>query len=108
MTPQDAAATPVETWARALDALEAQILLGRQLTEGRSPAVPEPWSTPADLGPLPAELLDRAGEVHAQQQALLAELPDFIARVRRQLSVTKRVSDATASGRRPVYIDQTA
>lgn len=109
MTPQDAAAAAsTQAWAQALDALEAQILVGRQLTEGRSPAVPEAWSTPTDLGPLPAELLARAGEVHAQQQALLADLPEFIARVRRQLSLTKRVSDATTSARRPVYIDQTA
>jgi hypothetical protein len=97
-----------EAWRQALDALEAQILVGRQLAEGRSAAVPEPWSTPDDLGPLPAELLARAGEVHAQQQALIADLPDFIARVRRQLSLTKKVSDATSSARRPVYIDQTA
>lgn len=110
MTSEDAAAagTPTEAWARALDALEAQIVVGRQLTEGRSPAVPEPWSAPADLGPLPAELLERAGELHARQQALLADLPESIARVRRQLSVTKKVSDATTSARRPVYIDQSA
>jgi hypothetical protein len=99
--------TPLEAWGRELDALEAEILVGRQLVEGRA-AVLVPWSTPGDLGPLPAELLDRASELRAQQEALLAQLPEVIARTRRQLSLTKKVSDATTSARRPVYIDQTA
>jgi hypothetical protein len=99
--------TPLEAWGRELDALEAEILVGRQLAEGR-PAVLVSWSAPGDLGPLPVELLERAGELRAQQEALLAQLPEVIARTRRQLSLTKKVSDATTPARRPVYIDQTA
>jgi hypothetical protein len=106
MTPPEPA--PADAWARALDALEAHLLVARELAAGRSPAVPLPWSPPTGLGPLPAELVDRARALQVQQQALLAELPAVIGRTRRQLSVTKRVSDATASPHRPVYIDQTA
>ncbi|HVX54722.1 hypothetical protein [Nocardioides sp.] len=100
--------TPVESWGRALDALEAQILIGRQLAEGRSPAVLAPWSEPTDLGPFPAELLDRARELREQQQGLLADLPEFIGRIRKQLSLTRKVSGATSAARRPVYIDHSA
>lgn len=100
--------TPAESWERALDALEAQILVAWQLATGRSSAVLVPWSAPTDLGPMPAELVARARELREQQQALLADLPEAIARTRRQLSLTKRVSDATTSARRPVYIDRSA
>lgn len=83
------AAANLAAWEQVLDQLEADVAASEELLRspdriGSVPA-PSPWQTPQLDGPLPDQLLARAGELHHRQtaarEALAAALED--ARVRR-------------------------
>lgn len=104
--------TPTETadhlaWERALDELETFTYLAEAQLRTLQPVQADPWAAP-ELGPLPADLAERAREILAHQQRLLEQLPTAMERVRQQRSVTERFTQATARARSSVYVDRTA
>lgn len=94
-------------WERALDELEAFTFQMDAQLRGLQLPETDPWSVP-ELGPIPADLVDRARELLAHQQRVLEQLPPALDRLRQQRSVTQRFSQATARSRGSVYVDRTA
>ena len=108
MTSPDDADRPA-SWTEALDRLEAHADRAEQMLRGVSAApAPPPWQPPADLGPLPNELVPRARMLLARQQRLMAAIPGALSGNRRQQRVADRVGEATASTSTPLYLDVTA
>ncbi|MBM7516393.1 hypothetical protein [Nocardioides nitrophenolicus] len=100
------------SWTEALDRLEAHADHAEQMLRGvpagGTGAVLEPWLPPADLGPLPGELVPRARTLLARQQRLMAAIPAVLDDNRRQQQVADRVGRATTTPPGPVYLDVTA
>ncbi|GAA3795332.1 hypothetical protein [Cellulomonas soli] len=84
-----------QAWARALDALELDVeqverdLVHAHLVEADALTAPAPWQPPADLGPLPVSLRERA-------QAVLD----------RQLDAARRTAEALVASRRHAQVSQ--
>jgi hypothetical protein len=64
------------------------------------------WQPPRDLGPLPADLAERAAAVVEVQRGALARLEAARAAVLRHLGVVRTV-EASHQPERPVYLDAT-
>ena len=64
------------------------------------------WQPPRDLGPLPADLAERAAAVVEVQRGALARLEAAKAAVLRHLGVVRTV-EASHQPERPVYLDAT-
>jgi len=98
-----------QAWVDALDGLEADIAAAEQLLDLGELAEVAPWTPPVLTTPLPAELGDRARDLHDRQAAVLAAVDEATTRSQRQLTVTDRIGWAT---RRPttrsVYVDTSA
>lgn len=102
-------------WADALAALEHDVaaaeLVLQDLTsttpadDGDAP-VTSPWQPPAELGPLPDALAERARDLVARQRRVAVELAAATALVRRQVRYADRVVDLTGQPQpRPAYLD---
>ncbi|TDE94737.1 hypothetical protein EXU48_08030 [Occultella glacieicola] len=117
MAPTDAhvpvlAAVPgtPNTWVEFLDALEHEARRAAAATSSTTEAAQWPlpsvaWHPPSGLGPLPADLRDRArAVVHAQQEAATA-LRESMAAARRHRAALATVPSADAG--HPVYLDVT-
>ncbi|MGZ4474488.1 MAG: hypothetical protein ACXVWW_02165 [Nocardioides sp.] len=106
--PTDAA---VVEWTDALDALQRDLDLAEELLSDRQTAQEAEiveWAVPELTTPLPAGLAERATELAARQQTLIEQLPDAIAAVRRQSSVSKKMNwSARSAGQASVYVDTT-
>ena len=110
------AAGVIATWATVLDDLDAHVFAaGRAQGQGGSqdrtqggagsaPAGPSPWSPPAGLGPLPADLAVRAADLLAEQRSVTARLADHRYDVLKQLGAVRAVERSQAP-ERPVYLD---
>ncbi|WP_436698132.1 hypothetical protein [Nocardioides sp. BYT-33-1] len=99
------------SWVEALDRLEAHADHAERMLQGSTAATggaPAPWLPPAELGPLPNDLVPRARQLLARQQRLMAAIPTVLAGTRRQQQVTDRVGRATTLPPAPVYLDVTA
>ncbi|PJJ73294.1 hypothetical protein CLV46_2880 [Diaminobutyricimonas aerilata] len=82
-------------WAEVLDLLEAD-------ARDELSAEAADWHPPADLGPLPPELIDRARAVLALQRARAADLAGRRSSVAAELAAVRAVpTDERAS----VYLD---
>ncbi|MBP1240031.1 hypothetical protein ABID92_001829 [Frigoribacterium sp. PvP120] len=96
-------------WAAALDELEALALTvdatGGADLDDSAPRLLS-WTPPTGLGPLPAELADRAADVAAAQRDALAQVDDARLVVLRHLDVVRTV-EASHQPERPVYLDAT-
>ncbi|MET0934141.1 MAG: hypothetical protein ABWX56_10530 [Mycetocola sp.] len=89
---------PDSIWAALLDEMESD--LARNLDPEQSNA----WVPPADAGPLPPHLFDRARRVFDAQQRAIAVLTGEQASVARHLAALRTVPSPAASGR-SVYLD---
>ena len=98
------------SWERSLDELEAHLAEAEALLRSPRPVEPTPWQPPAlgPLGPLPAELAERARALAERQSAVLDRLPIVLESVGRQRRVTDRFGRATGRARGSVYVDRTA
>jgi len=116
VSPDDAGV--IATWATVLDDLDAHVFAaGRAHGQGQgqaqagspggagsTPAGPSPWSPPAGLGPLPADLAVRAADLLAEQRSVTARLADHRYDVLKQLGAVRAVERSQAP-ERPVYLD---
>jgi hypothetical protein len=124
MTPNRAPATPagplagtepdrswVDAWAEALHVLELDVsrcedLLRAVHAGSEPPADPVlgAWAPPADLGPLPDSLEERARTVLARQLDVAAALTAAAAQSRQQMALVGRLDIGVAPAR-PMYVD---
>lgn len=87
-------------WAAALDALEGELEWARDLDRPGASA----WSAPAGLGPIPAELLDRAKAIQASQRELTERLLHSHGETARHLAAVRTVP-AARPHTNSVYLD---
>ena len=97
-------------WLAALDELEAVAGRDPQLAaDGAGVAragMLGTWTPPAGLGPLPAELADRAAAVAGVQRGALARLDAARKAVLAHLGAVRSV-ESSHEPERPVYLDAT-
>ncbi|MET1042650.1 MAG: hypothetical protein ABWX59_00855 [Microbacteriaceae bacterium] len=92
-----------QAWEDLLQHLEA---VAAAASRGEPEPMPESWSPPADLGPLPAELEARAWRLLHAQHAAISRLGDEQRAVARHLSAVRAVPAVQDAGR-SVYLDVT-
>jgi hypothetical protein len=94
-------------WLAALDELEAVAGRDPQLAaDGGGAGMLGTWTPPAGLGPLPAELADRAAAVAGVQRGALARLDAARKAVLAHLGAVRSV-ESSHEPERPVYLDAT-
>ncbi|HEU5038073.1 MAG TPA: hypothetical protein VFT70_13785 [Nocardioides sp.] len=92
-------------WETALDRLELDVILAeRKLDDPTAPDL-EAWDEPDLVGPLPADLVDRARAILARQRVVRDRLTATAQGLRRHQDFATRVDRATARSGRPVYVD---
>lgn len=105
------AGTPGE-WATVLEEMEGEVLAAQEsLTAGRTEDIAAwglrtaDWTPPQHLGPLPADLRERAARLLQHQLAVAEELAERILQSRQQRDLAARMSYART---RPVaaFIDR--
>ncbi len=94
-----------DAWCAALDELEVDLRAAEQtLVLDRIAETPRPpWTPPSGLGPMPADLIERARALHARQLEVSRRLAEGVALSRSQLQATRRVHQRAESA--PVYLD---
>lgn len=96
-------------WSQALTELELDVMTAeRMLDNDHLPSVEEvarlvAWRPPADLGPLPAALADRARALLDRQLATAAALGRALVLNRRQLAAVTALRPTPPA--RPVFLD---
>lgn len=88
--------TAVGAADRATHAVEASV----------GPSAESRWTRPQDLGPIPAELVQRARNVEAAQQAAVVRLEEAQRLTARHLAAIQSVPEGRATGR-AVFLDVT-
>jgi len=91
--PNDAQA--IEAWERTLDQLEVDLQGSRPL---------EVWEPPADLPPMPAEVVERVRRLLEEQGELLLQLESSRRKVRRHLQYLD-ANDAKGMASGPLFFD---
>ncbi|WP_159085088.1 hypothetical protein [Planctomonas deserti] len=110
-TPADAATTKGrqhDAWVAVLDELERNAAKAAHPSARRAadggPQAASPWSPPVGIGPLPADLADRATRLLRAQLDAGTLLQEERARIARHL-VTVRAVDPARPARESVYLD---
>jgi hypothetical protein len=88
----------VGPWADALERME------RELRGALARVEPVPWRPPVGLGPIPAELHERAARLLEAQLHTIRHLEDVRQTTAKHLAAVKAVPRAE-QGPRPVYFD---
>jgi hypothetical protein len=87
----------IERWTSLLEELERDLANGGA-REGT------PWRPPADLGPIPAELLERARKLATAQQHAMAALEEEKDSTRRHLGALRALPQQRGETG-PLYLD---
>jgi hypothetical protein len=85
----------IHVWERTLDQLEVDLQSSSSL---------EVWEPPADLPPMPPEVVDRVRQLLKQQSELLTQLESSRRKVRRHLQYLD-ANAAKGMGSGPRFID---
>ncbi|WP_235564666.1 hypothetical protein [Modestobacter sp. Leaf380] len=90
---------PAQSWAEALDGIEADTHAAERTLAGATPDEIAAWGRrstdwvpPSGLGPLPADLRERAARLLQHQLAVAEALVEGITQSRRQRDVAARMS----------------
>jgi hypothetical protein len=94
-------------WETSLDRLELDLMRAERLLADPTAVSLESWDEPDLVGPMPDDLLERALELRARQDSLMALLAARLGAVRREHAFADRVDRATAGTRpsRPAFLD---
>ncbi len=96
-------------WATELDRLELDLLRAERMLEDLSREGPGEWRAPLRLvGPIPADLRDRAVELSDRQRRVQAAMTTMLGALGRQHEFATRVDSATRVASVPVYLDLNA
>ena len=97
-------AQAIRAWERTLDQIELDLQRSLSLVNGPLAELPKPWEPPADLPPMPAEVVDRVRRLLDQQGDLLLQLESSRRKVRRHLQyLDANAAKGMSSG--PLFID---
>ncbi|WP_033345976.1 hypothetical protein [Catenuloplanes japonicus] len=96
-------------WTEALDRLELDVTIVEALLTDihRSDElpVPDPWSPPEGIGPLPLDLRPRADGILKRQTAAAQLLAQALVGTRRQVAAASKVETRDSMPSRPAYLD---
>jgi len=103
---------PVDGWDAVLSRLESSVARTERLlevaengTSGYDDRADAHWQPPADLGPLPAHLVERALSLRARQEAVDQAVRSALLRTGQHRRLTDRVDAATSAPTAPAYLD---
>ncbi|MBZ5736148.1 hypothetical protein K8Z61_16770 [Nocardioides sp. TRM66260-LWL] len=103
----DTDAARLTAWQVSLDRIELDVIRAERALAAGTLLVSDPWDVPADHGPLPPALRDRAQALHERQLAVLERIAATLGTTVRQQALVDAVSRTAVSDRtRPVYVDQ--
>ena len=89
-------------WSQVLDQLEDDV----HRSERDPGSLRSSWHPPADLGPLPVEMAERATRLVARQQRVADEISARIGTIARHQSLVSALDSRSAHQHRPsVYVD---
>jgi hypothetical protein len=88
---------PAVAWVAVLDALEADLDALEASFDAGDLLEVRPWSPPSDLGPLPLDLRDRAGDLLARSRDLSDEIRDASAETLGEAQRNRRRREANAA-----------
>ncbi len=93
-------------WEIVLDRIELDVMRGeRNLARGLEFRT-DPWDLPdGDLGPLPAQLVERAAGIHRRQHELIEKMSTTLHHTLRQQAVAEAASRDHGAAAFPVYVD---
>ena len=97
--------TNYELWQLELDRLELDVMRAERALATDGLVKTDHWEQPCVPGPLPLDLRERATEIHARQQELLATLMERLCVNQRHQAVTESVSRVSTRNQLPVYLD---
>lgn len=101
--------THFESWQLELDRLELDVMRAERAIATDGLLRTDGWELPGLAGPVPDDLRERAQEILARQQALLADLAQRLGATHRQQAVADNVGRVSTRDRsRPVYLDVSA
>jgi len=102
------ASSPSPNWLDTLDALAAHLeQQADAVCDGEFSAI-EAFVPPAGLGPLPATLVERAGDLIAEAAALQDVVSNALATTGRELAAVRRVVHRDPAPARATFVDQRA
>lgn len=97
-----------QVWCQVLDELELDVAgVEAMLAEERrlrEQPLPDPWSPPPGIGPLPLDLRPRADAILQRQFAAAQAIAHALATNRQQSAMLARVETGQPTGR-PAYLD---
>jgi hypothetical protein len=92
-------------WATALDRLELELILAERRLEDPTRPAPETWDEPDLLGPIPADLRERALALLDRQHQVRVAMTALLGSIGRQHDFANRVDRATRRTGQAVYLD---
>lgn len=98
-----------EAWQVTLDRLELDVMRTERALASDGDVRTDQWDVPADHGPIPEDLRQRAQDIAARQQVLLEQISTRLGQTLRQQAVTDQISrSSTRNPQQPVYVDVNA
>lgn len=95
-----------KAWQVNLDRIELDVMRAERNLERGLLLQTDPWDVPADYGPLPAELRERAEEILARQKAIIAKIAETLGVTLKHQAVVDAVGRTSVAGRGyPIYVD---
>lgn len=98
-----------DAWITALDALELDVQAVEAILAAdhlaREVPLPDPWSPPEGMGPLPLDLRPRADAILTRQIAASEAISRALIGNRRQANLLGQLDTDRRAPRRPAYID---
>lgn len=94
-------------WSTALDDFAVCLAQQERLLDEERYGDIDAFVPPQALGPLPEHLAERAGELAARSQALVARVEQTASATARQAALARHLSAVPGQGR-PLYLDQMA
>ncbi len=99
--------TPYAAWEVTLDRLELDVMRVERGLANNSVVACDPWDVPADYGPIPQGLQERAQQLLARQRDCMTTMAEVLTAVGRQQAVVDAVGQATSThGITPVYVER--
>ncbi|MBA2955786.1 hypothetical protein GON03_15735 [Nocardioides sp. MAH-18] len=95
-------------WETALDRLELDVLHTERLLDDPEGAAPQSWDEPDLLGPIPADLVERALDLRHRQLRAHEQLTAALGTIARQHEFARRVDRATRREGTSAYVDVSA
>ena len=95
-----------KAWQVNLDRIELDVMRAERNLERGLLLQTDPWDVPADYGPIPAELRERAESLLERQKAILQRIADTLGVTLKHQAVVDAVGRTSVAGRGyPIYVD---